>query len=253
MNIQKVSLITVSFNSEKTIRDTIESVLCQDYKYIEYIIIDGGSTDSTLDIIKSFGSQIQTVVSEEDAGIYDAMNKGVALSTGDVIGIINSDDFYPENNIISTIVKVFQANCTSELVLGGIDFVKHDDIKTSIRKYSSKYFMPWMMRFGIMPPHPGAFISRDVYARNGKYKLDYTIAADYDLLLRILLVDKTVYTKIDQTLVRMRLGGVSTAGISSFRVISREILRSLKENNVYSNSLFIFLRVVSKIKQILFK
>ena len=247
-----MSLITVSCNSEKTIRGTIESVLSQNYEYIEYIVIDGGSTDSTLDIINEFKGKIHVVVSEPDSGIYDAMNKGVMLSSGDVIGVINSDDFYPDNNVISMVVKVFQEDYDSELVLGGIDFVKNTDLDHSVRKYTSKYFMLWMMRFGIMPPHPAVFIRKKAYDRIGKYKLDYKIAADFDLLLRLLEVDKVSYTKLDYICVRMRLGGVSTEGLSSFKVISSEILRSLKENDIYSNSLFVFLRVVSKIKQLIF-
>jgi glycosyltransferase involved in cell wall biosynthesis len=252
MDKLKVSLITVSFNSEKTIRDTIESVLSQNYKFIEYIVIDGGSTDSTLDIINDYKEKIQVVVSEPDSGIYDAMNKGVMLSSGDVIGVINSDDFYPDSNVISTVVKVFKEDDNSELVLGGIDFVKNTDLNNSVRRYSSKYFMPWMMRFGIMPPHPAAFIKKTAYDRIGKYKLNYKIAADFDLLLRLLKVDKSPYAKLDRVCVRMRLGGVSTEGLSSFKVISNEILKSLKENDIYSNSLFVLLRVVSKIKQLIF-
>jgi glycosyltransferase involved in cell wall biosynthesis len=252
MDKLKVSLITVSFNSEKTIRDTIESVLSQNYKFIEYIVIDGGSTDSTLDIINDYKEKIQVVVSEPDSGIYDAMNKGVMLSSGDVIGVINSDDFYPDSNVISTVVKVFKEDDNSELVLGGIDFVKNTDLNNSVRRYSSKYFMPWMMRFGIMPPHPAAFIRKKAYDRIGKYKLNYKIAADFDLLLRLLKVDKSPYAKLGRVCVRMRLGGVSTEGLSSFKVISNEILKSLKENDIYSNSLFVLLRVVSKIKQLIF-
>jgi glycosyltransferase involved in cell wall biosynthesis len=252
MDKLKVSLITVSFNSEKTIRDTIESVLSQNYKFIEYIVIDGGSTDSTLDIINDYKEKIQVVVSEPDSGIYDAMNKGVMLSSGDVIGVINSDDFYPDSNVISTVVKVFKEDDNSELVLGGIDFVKNTDLNNSVRRYSSKYFMPWMMRFGIMPPHPAAFIKKTAYDRIGKYKLNYKIAADFDLLLRLLKVDKSPYAKLDRVCVRMRLGGVSTEGLSSFKVISNEILKSLKENDIYSHSLFVLFRVVSKIKQLMF-
>lgn len=248
----KISLITVSFNSEKTIRGTIESVLSQNYENIEYIVIDGGSTDSTLDIINGYKDKIQVIVSEPDSGIYDAMNKGVILSSGEVIGVINSDDFYPDNNVITTVVDVFEENISSELVLGGIDFVKNTDLNKSVRKYSSKYFVPWMMRFGVMPPHPASFIRKKAYDRIGQYKLDYKIAADFDLLLRLLNIDKTPYTKLDQVCVRMRLGGVSTEGLSSFKVISNEILKSLKENDIYSNSLFVLLRVVSKIKQLIF-
>jgi glycosyltransferase involved in cell wall biosynthesis len=252
MDRLKISLITVSFNSEETIRDTIESVLFQDYEFIEYIIIDGGSTDSTLDIVNDYKEKIQIVVSESDRGIYDAMNKGIMVCSGDVIGVLNSDDFYPDRNIISCVAKVFRENIYSEIVLGGTDFVKNTELNNSVRKYSSRYFSPWMMRFGIMPPHPAAFIKKTAYDRIGYYKLDYKIGADFDLLLRMLKVNRVLYSKLDRICVRMRLGGVSTEGVISFKVISSEILRSLKENDIYSNSIFVLLRVLSKIKQLIF-
>jgi glycosyltransferase involved in cell wall biosynthesis len=252
MDKLKVSLITVSFNSEKTIRDTIESVLSQNYKFIEYLVIDGGSTDSTLDIINDYKEKIQVVVSEPDSGIYDAMNKGVRLSSGDVIGVINSDDFYPDSNVISTVVKAFEEDDNSELVLGGVDFVKNTDLNNSVRRYSSKYFMPWMMRFGIMPAHPAAFIRKEAYDQVGKYKLNYKIAADFDLLLRLLVANKSPYAKLDRLCVRMRLGGVSTDGVKSFKIINKELLRSLRENGIYSNPMFVLLRIISKIKQLIF-
>lgn len=252
MNNPKVSLITVSYNSEKTIRDTIESVLLQNYEAIEYIIIDGGSTDSTIEIINSYKDKIQVVVSEPDRGIYDAMNKGVRFSTGDIIGVINSDDFYPNQEVISTVVETFTQSPNSELVLGAIDFVKTSDIKQSVRKYTTRYFTPKLMRFGIMPPHPAAFIKKSAYLKTGDYKLGYKIAADFDLLLRMLTVNQLPFTRLNQVCVRMRLGGVSTEGVASFKVISRELLQSLSENNIYSNSAFVLLRVFSKIKQLIF-
>lgn len=252
MNKPKVSLITVSYNSEKTIRDTIESVLSQNHEAIEYIIIDGGSTDSTLEIINSYKDRIKIVVSEPDQGIYDAMNKGVRLSSGDIIGVINSDDFYPNKEVISSVVEKFIQNPSSMLVLGAIDFVKTSDINTSVRKFTTRYFTPKLMRFGIMPPHPAAFIKKSAYLKVGEYKLGYKIAADFDLLLRMLKVNRLPFSKLNQVCVRMRLGGVSTEGVTSFQVISRELLQSLNENNVYSNSAFVLLRVLSKVKQLIF-
>ncbi|MFT6974267.1 MAG: glycosyltransferase involved in cell wall biosynthesis [Bermanella sp.] len=251
MDKLKVSLITVSFNSEKTIRDTIESVLSQDYKFIEYIVIDVGSTDSSFDIINDYKGKIQVVVREPDSGIYYAMSKSVMLSSSDVIGVINSNDFYQDSNVISTVVKAFKEDDNSELVLGAIDFVKITDINDSVRGYPSKYLMHWMMRFCIMPPQPAAFIRKIAYDRIGKYKLNYKITSYFYLLLRSLKVDKSHHAKLDRVCVRMRLGGVSTEGLSSFKVISNIILKSLKENDIYSNSLFVLLRVVSKIKQLI--
>jgi len=253
MSKPKVTLITVSYNSENTIKDTIESVLKQDYEFIEYIIVDGASNDSTNKIIQSYQGHISKVISERDKGIYDAMNKGLRAATGDIIGIINSDDFYPENNIITKVVEKFESQPNAGLVLGSIDFVKTNNLNKSVRKYTSKNFSPWLMRFGIMPPHPAAFIKHDAYEKVGEYKLGYRIAADFDLLLRLLKIKKLTYSKIDLVCVRMRLGGVSTEGISSFNLISQELLQSLKENKVYSNSMFVLLRVFSKVKQLVFK
>jgi glycosyltransferase involved in cell wall biosynthesis len=252
MKNPKVSLITVSYNSEKTIRDTIESVLLQNYETIEYIIIDGGSTDSTLEIINGYKDKIQIVVSEPDQGIYDAMNKGVRHSSGDIIGVINSDDFYPNKEVISSVVEKFIQNPSSELVLGAIDFVKASDVTKSVRKFTTRYFTPKLMRFGVMPPHPAAFIKKSAYLKVGDYKLGYKIAADFDLLLRMLKVNQLPFTKLNKVCVRMRLGGVSTEGMASFQVISKELLQSLNENNVYSNSTFVLLRVLSKVKQLVF-
>lgn len=249
----KVSIITVSYNSEKTIRDTIESVLSQKFENIEYIIIDGASKDSTLSIVNEYEGRISKVVSEPDKGIYDAMNKGVSLATGDIIGIINSDDFYPSKNIISKVVRVFESTPDTKLLLGAVDFVSDSNLEHVVRLYSSKGFSPWLMRFGIMPPHPATFISKDAYEKFGLYKLGYKIGADFELLLRFLMVKKLKYSIVDEVFVRMRLGGVSTSGMASYLIITKEILKSLKENKIYSNLIIVMLRAFLKYQQFVIK
>ncbi|MCF5518200.1 glycosyltransferase family 2 protein, partial [Pseudomonas sp. PA-3-6E] len=150
----KISIVTVSYNSATTIRDTIESVLSQDYENIEYIIVDGASKDSTMEIVNEYADKISKVVSEPDKGIYDAMNKGISLATGDVIGILNSDDFYESNQAISSVVEKFSAAPESQVVFGDIVFVNADDLDTVTRFYGAEHFRAWKLRFGWMPPHP---------------------------------------------------------------------------------------------------
>ncbi len=241
-----LTIITVCYNSSQYIRSSIESVLSQSYIDIEYIIIDGASTDGTLAIINEYADRIAHIISEPDKGIYDAMNKGIALATGDVIGILNSDDFYPHSEVISNVVKVFERNPDIDMVLGNVEFVNPDNLQQVVRQYSSFNFSPWKLRFGFMPAHPAAFIKKSAYDLVGKYKLGYIIAADFDMFVRLLLINKLTFTKINDVFVRMRIGGVSTSGIRSNFIASSEMLRALRSNSIYSNSLFISIRLLVK-------
>jgi glycosyltransferase involved in cell wall biosynthesis len=227
----------------------MESVLKQKYPNIEYIVVDGGSTDQTLCIVNEYKKDIAYIVSEPDRGIYDAMNKGVALATGDVIGILNSDDFYPSSNVIARVAENFKKNDGVDLVLGNVDFVHEVNLAKAVRFYSSYKFKPWKMRFGFMPAHPGAFIRRSAYEKIGNYKLGYKIGADFDMFVRMLVVSKLSYVTVNETFVRMRIGGVSTSGFESYKISTLEMLRSLNENNVYSNILFVLVRLPFKAVQ----
>jgi len=247
----KVSIVTVVWNNCLEIACALDSVLVQDHKDIEYIVIDGSSSDGTTEVIKSYGAKITKFVSEPDNGLYDAMNKGVALATGDIIGVLNSDDFYCNQFVISDVVKEFENNRKIDLLFGNVDFVLRDDITRPVRTYSSFSFAPWKMRFGFMPAHPAAFIKRSAYQEVGLYKLGYKIAADFDMFVRMLVSHKFRYAKLNKTLVRMRIGGVSTSGPKSYWISSKEMLRSLDENGVYSNFLFVFLRLPIKFFQLL--
>jgi len=242
----KISIITVCYNSAQFLESAITSVLSQTHPHIEYIVIDGGSTDGTLSILASSSEQIAHFVSEPDKGIYDAMNKGLELATGDVVGILNSDDFYPNNDVIADVVKVFEENPSTEMVLGNVDFVSSVQLDKPIRYYSSYHFKCWKMRFGFMPAHPGAFICRSAYEKVGDYKLDYKIAADFEWFVRAFLVEKLSYVKLNKTLVRMREGGVSTSGLKSYWVISHEVVRALRDNGIYSNLFFVLMRLPIK-------
>ncbi len=247
----KVSIITVCFNSEATIRDAIESVLAQKYLDIEYIIVDGQSTDKTLEIVREYQGRLAKIISEPDKGIYDAMNKGIAIATGDVIGILNSDDFYRTDNSISEVVAAFLKSPTTDMVLGGVDFVNEDELSQAVRYYKSTGFKPWKLRFGLMAPHPSAFIRREAYNQVGTYKLNYKISADFDFFVRALLVYKLSFITEDKVWVRMRIGGISTSGLKSYKVSTQEMLRSFKENELYTNIFFLLLRLPLKLLQLI--
>lgn len=242
----RISIITVSFNSAETITSTIESVASQKTKAHEYIIVDGGSSDLTLQIIDDYPGVITECISEPDQGIYDAMNKGVQRATGDIVGILNSDDFYLNNNVLHEVAAFFAADTELEVVLGDVDFVNHNDLSRPVRHYPAGNFKPWMFRFGLMPPHPAVFVRKSAYERVGLYKLGYKIAADFDLLTRLLLVDGAKHQIVQKTWVRMRTGGVSTSGLKSVMAITREMKRSLQENNLYSNRLMLMCRLPFK-------
>lgn len=245
----KITVITVSYNSSATIVDTLRSVGTQSHQDVEHLVIDGRSTDGTVQIVEDHGRPNLVLSSGPDKGIYDAMNKGLALATGDVIGILNSDDFYLNTFVIADVVQAFADNVDVDMVLGNTDFVRPDDLIKPVRLYSSFYFAKWKMRFGFMPAHPAAFIKRSAYEKVGSYKLDYAIGADFEWFVRALLVHKLSYVKLNKTLVRMREGGVSTSGLKSYWISSLEQLRALRENGIYSNLAFTLIRLPIKFFQ----
>jgi len=240
----KISIVTVCYNSENYIRDSIESVLQQDYQNVEYIIIDGGSTDKTTEIIQEYTEELAYFISEPDKGIYDAMNKGIAVSTGDYVGILNSDDFFTHGSVLSEVAGF--AKSDKDMILGSVQFVKPECKDVVTRIYKSTFFSPWMLRFGLMPPHPGAYVKRDLYIQNGFYKVGFKIAADFEYMVRSLFRKKASYVKSGTPWVCMREGGISTSGFSSYALSTKEMLVSLKENEVYSNVLFVLSRLPIK-------
>ncbi len=241
-----VSIITVCFNSEDYILSTIESVLSQDYLDIEYIIVDGNSTDGTVEIIKSFGNKISKWISEPDLGIYDAMNKGINLATGDVIGIVNSDDFFHRNDSISKVVETLK-NFPVQSVFADIIFVRRDNPEKVVRYFSSQNFKPWKMRFGFMPAHPTFFTYKTNFTKYGSYDSSFDIGADFELLLRFLYKNSISYKYIPIDLMKMRTGGVSTRSLKSTLIINQENLRAFKINKYYTNYVFLFSRYFIKV------
>jgi len=253
----KISIITVTFNCEDTIEDTMLSVFSQNYKNIEYIIIDGGSTDNTMINVKKYNKNINHIISEKDQGMYDAINKGIKLSTGDIVHILNSDDVYADQNILSEVVDLFKKK-SCEILLSKIIFFKkinqinHKQYFT--REVGIKFFSPNLLRFGFMPAHPGTFIKKNIYNKFGMYKINYQIASDYELFVRLLMKFKVPYFKYDKLTVKMGEGGKSTKNIHSNYIITKEIIKVFKENNLYTNYFFLLLRLPIKIiKKIYFQ
>jgi len=243
----KISIITVCYNSAETIRDTIQSALEQDYSNIEYIIVDGASNDGTLSIIQEYTNQISKVISEPDKGIYDAMNKGIQLATGDVIGILNSDDFFDYPSVVSDIANQFKLNTKVDLIFGDLVFVQPSDLHKIVRFYNSDKFRAWKLRFGWMPPHTASFIKRTVYEQVGLFNLKYKIAADYEFFVRMLLVYKLPYSRFNKVLIRMRIGGLSTSGIRNSLLLNNEIVKACRDNGIYTNLFFVLFKIPFKI------
>lgn len=243
----KISIVTVAYNSAATIRDTIESVMSQTYSDIEYIIIDGASKDGTMAIVDEYRERIAKVVSEPDNGLYDAMNKGIAMATGDVIGILNSDDFFETDYALAAVAHAFEENPKAQLAFGDVVFVDADDLATVTRYYGAAHFQPWKLRFGWMPPHPGTYIRREAYSQVGDYSTHYRISADYEMFIRLLLVRKLPWTRIDGVLVRMRAGGVSTAGLRSSIRLNTEIVQACRRNGIYTNMLMVLSKLPFKL------
>jgi glycosyltransferase involved in cell wall biosynthesis len=245
----KISIITATYNSASTIKECIESVNAQTYKNIEHIIIDGASKDNTLEIINNLPNRVTKIVSEPDKGIYDAMNKGIKAATGDVIGILNSDDFFTSDNIIEIVVENFK-NCDIDALYGDVHFVNPDDITKSVRYYSSAIFKPSLFRFGFMPAHPSFYMKRECYEKYGLYSLDYKIASDYDLLIRYLHREKIKYKYINKDFVTMRTGGVSTENFNSIVTLNKEIVRTCKKYGIYTNLFILSFKYLYKLLEL---
>ena len=206
----KISIITVSFNSAKTIKETIESILIQDYNNIEYIIIDGGSSDETINIVKSYSEKISYFISEKDNGIYDAMNKGIKAATGDIIGILNSDDFYPNSFVLSNVARSFEKyNC--DAVYGDLVYVKAKDTTQIKRYWQAGNYNTSKIKNGWMLPHPTFFVKKVMYDRYGLYNTDLKSAADYEMILKLLYKENISVQYIPMILVKMRMGGASNS------------------------------------------
>ena len=229
----KVSLITVCFRSASVIRTAIESVLAQKGVDVDYIVVDGGSNDGTVEILNDYESKFagrMRWISERDEGMYDALNKGIKMAKGDVVGILNADDLLEDETTLAVIASSFEPGV--DCVYGDIRFVRGESKKTT-RYYSSKRWRPWMHNWGFMPAHPSVYVRREVFDRIGGYKLGYDISADFEWMVRLLCKLRVKSRYLPRSIVTMRLGGKSTAGLKAMLKLNRENVRANRENGYF--------------------
>jgi glycosyltransferase involved in cell wall biosynthesis len=241
-----VSIVTVCYNSVRTIRQTIESVLTQDYPAIEHIVVDGGSTDGTVQIVREYGAAIAEFVSEPDRGIYDAMNKGLIAARGSIIGTLNSDDLYVDSRVISDLMDTLRAT-GSDSVFADLVYVEQDDTAKIRRYYDCARWRPSRFRYGWMPAHPTFFIKREWYERYGLFRLDFRIAADFEMLVRLLYRGGASFAHLPRPVVKMRMGGISTRGLRHSLLLNREIVRACRINGIWTTLPLMLLKIPAKL------
>lgn len=243
----KVSIVTVSYNSVATIRQTIESVLVQSYHNIEYIVIDGASTDGTADIVRSFGDRVDYFVSEPDSGIYNAMNKGIARSTGDIVGLLNADDMFESPSVVAEIVSCFEQNPSVEGVYADLYYVKKDNINKAVRHWVTGQQRTFAK--GWHPAHPALYLKRQLYDNLGFFDESYKLAADFDLMLRFIEKNRILLYYLQKPIVRMRLGGSTNKNFGNIVRGNRECFRAFKKNGIAVSPFYSVSRLLPKIKQ----
>ena len=242
----KTSVITVCFNSAQTIADTLASIAAQTHPEIEHIVVDGASTDGTLEIIKRHGTHVARLISEPDRGIYDAMNKGLGLASGDVIGFLNADDVYADNGVLER-VSAIMARDDLDALFGDVAFFSSNDPQRDVRIYRSVRFRPDRIAWGWMPAHPALFVRREVFQRAGAFRTDYRIAGDFEFVARAFGKHTLRYRHLPEVLVRMRTGGISTGGWRNTLLLNREVLRACRENGIPTNMLKILSKYPAKL------
>lgn len=246
----KVSIITVVYNGEKYIEECIKSVLSQTYKDIEYLLIDGNSTDRTFSVAQKYQSQIDILISEPDNGMYDALNKGLTLSTGDIIGILNSDDVLASTKVIEQIVEAF-TTAKTDCVYGNLNYINQKDTFKIIRRWKSKQSTPKDMLFGWMPAHPTLYLRKELFATYGNYSLNFGSAADYELMLRFLYKHKISSKFLNILMVNMRMGGMSNQSSKHRYSALINDYKALRNNGAPLPLLTLMLKKISKLKQFL--
>ena len=249
----KISVITATYNSGGTIRDTLESVLSQTYPDFEHIIVDGMSSDNTVAICREYEKKYDgrlKIISERDKGIYDAMNKGLRMASGDIVGILNSDDFYSRPSVLSEIALEFSRN-EIDAVYGDIHFVAPTDLTKCVRYYSSRFFQSWMMVFGYQPAHPTFYCRRECYEKYGTFDISFKIAADFENMLRLIYLNNIRTRYIPMDFVTMRQGGASTNGFLSHKNIIMDHYRAYRKNGVPSGYFFDIMRYPIKFGELI--
>jgi glycosyltransferase involved in cell wall biosynthesis len=242
----KISVITVCYNAQATIERCIQSVVSQYYTNIEYIIIDGSSADGTLSILEQYKEHINILISEPDKGIYDAMNKGIALATGDIIGVLNADDFFSEENILTVVAGAFVHNDT-DIVYGDLDYIRADGAIS--RKWVSGTYKKGMFNYGWMPPHPTFYCKKVLFDQFGNYSLEYGTAADYELMLRFIHRNQATVYYVKQVLVKMTIGGVSNSSINNRIKALLFDMKAMYKNKILFTPIALVLKPLRKLKQ----
>ena len=247
----KLSIITVTLNSKKTIISTLNSILSQTYKNIEHIIVDGGSTDGTIEIIQEYTHHNKKIIFKKGMGIYESMNAGIKASTGDLVSILNSDDIYQNEKTIETTMDLINKNPDYPIYLGDVVYFKDTSFFDIYRYYKAKNFKKWHLKIGLMPPHPPSFIKKSIYEKYGLYYEKFKIASDFEIFLRLIYLNNLKFYKLNKVIVRMRIGGISGRNLQSYIISSLEIIKSFEINNLKTNLFNILLRLPSKILQYL--
>lgn len=249
----KISIITATYNSAAHIADCVKSVYDQSYRNIEHIIIDGASKDKTLDIINSLPNRVEKIVSEPDKGIYDAMNKGIKSATGDIIGILNSDDFFNTPDVITEIAAEFQKDSKLDGVYTNLYYVKQNDPQQVVRHWVSKPFKDNSFFKGWHPPHPTLYLKRSVYEKYGIFNLDFSLAADFELMLRFFERYKIKTNYLPITTIRMRLGGVTSKNLKNVKKQNLECVKAFEKNGFNPPVFYSAYRLFPKLLQYLKK
>jgi len=245
----KISIITVCYNSEKTIQETLKSVKNQNFEEIEYLIVDGGSTDKTLAIVKD-DHQVKKIISEPDNGIYDAMNKGIRIATGDIIGFLNSDDLYANNKVISHVAREFERDSLLDACYSDLIYVDKFNTSKTVRYVKSSKFKEGLFSKGWCPPHPTFFVRRSVYRKFGNFDLNYRIASDVDLMIRFLEKHRIKCRYIPEIWVKMRMGGITNKNLKNIWLQNKEIMHSFDKNDLPVKLLkFIIFKIISRMLQ----
>jgi glycosyltransferase involved in cell wall biosynthesis len=246
----KISIITTAFNSEDTILDTVKSVRAQRYKNVEHIVVDGASTDGTLENLRGAINRVDHLISEPDDGIYDGMNKGIALATGDIIGILNSDDVYYDDSVLDRVSKVF-SDPGIDICYGDLVYVRKNNLEHIVRYWKSEDYLLGSFERGWMPPHPTVFIRKSVYEKYGNFDLNFPIQGDFELMIRFLEVIKLKAVHLPHILVKMRIGGVSNRStIRSYIANNESYYACLKHGlKIQNRHIFILRKMLSRVPQ----
>lgn len=245
----KISVITITYNSQFTVEDTIKSVLSQDYPEVEYIIVDGLSKDKTMEVVNRYRDKIAKIVSEKDKGLYDALNKGISMATGDIVGMLHSDDIYADEHVLSKIANEFKKHSDTQAVYGDLVFVNRADTNKVMRIWTAGEYNKDAFVEGWMPPHPTFYLKKECYDKYGVFNTSLKLSADYELMLRMIHKNKVNVRYIPQTLIKMRMGGVSNVSFFVKLKANLEDKLAWKLNDMKPGKLTLLKKPLRKLKQ----